>query len=199
MRWPGWFAQRFGPDRWTPDRSIPSLAVVGQPGGRRHTAHRERRVYPARTVMHRVPGGGGGSSGGAGKALRQAHPLPRRFAGDVQRRVGDVASLRDHLTERLRLAFHHVLRRWIVPYPDATRRGGEAHMRHRAGHVPAALGEGPALRRASAHARRVMVNRCGCGAILTRSRYWACWSRAPLAAAHCRPAAVRWRCRPACG
>ena len=33
----------------------------------------------------------------------------------------------------------------------------------------------------------------------TRNRCWPCWSRVRQAAARRRPAAARWRCRPACG
>jgi hypothetical protein len=32
--WPAWSEQRFGPDRWSPDRSFPSIAVAGRRAGR---------------------------------------------------------------------------------------------------------------------------------------------------------------------
>jgi hypothetical protein len=34
QRWPAWSEQRFGPDRWIPNRSFPSIAVVGRRTGR---------------------------------------------------------------------------------------------------------------------------------------------------------------------
>ena len=34
QRWPGSSEQRFGPDRWIPDRSVPSIAVAGRRVGR---------------------------------------------------------------------------------------------------------------------------------------------------------------------
>ena len=87
-----------------------------------------------------------------------------------------------------------------VVHPQSEERGrGTSHLGISAdGHEHPGLGRDHA---APEKARRCRARHRRCDELrrTTRNRCWACCSRVRLAAARRRPAAARWRCRPACG
>jgi hypothetical protein len=81
------------------------------------------------------------------------------------------------------------------PARQTDRHGRSQHFRVRRGNpfAPIRPGRGPHIGRAT------LQSAPGGLPALTRNRCWPCWSRVRQEEARHRPAAARWRCRPACG